>query len=342
MLEQHVLDRADPVQREGARPGDRPARLDRYPGHLHAQGPALPADDLGQRVGQRRGRQRVVLAGVGDAEAAAEVELGQHHAVLADHLRVQAEQPARGDLEAAGVEDLRADVRVQAAQLKLGPGQRAPHRLGRRARGQRDAELLVLVRGRDVLVGVRLDPDRHPEQHRRPDAQPPGGLGDPVDLGQRVDDDPADPGAAAPGRSRRPTCCCRAGRSARAERRRAARPRARRPSRCPGAGRRPRSSGRPRCTGTPCPRSTRRRRRPGRRTPSRTRRGRRPPGPGSRPRPARTPACRTARPGRARPPRRPRARRPRCAAPCRAHSCGSSSLTSAGGRSHAGTMATPP
>ncbi len=38
-------------------------------------------------------------------------------------------------------------------------------RLGRRPAGQREAELLVLVRGGDVLVGVRLDADGDPDHH---------------------------------------------------------------------------------------------------------------------------------------------------------------------------------
>ena len=102
---------------------------------------------------------RVVGTGVGDAEAAAEVELGQLDPVLVAHRDEQPDHPVRRDLEAAGVEDLRADVGVQADQLEPRRGEHPAYRLEGVAAGQREAELLVLVRGRDELVGVRLDAD---------------------------------------------------------------------------------------------------------------------------------------------------------------------------------------
>ena len=101
-----------------------------------------------------------MLARVGDAEAAAEVELGQLDPVLVADLGEQAEHAPGRDLEARRVEDLRADVAVQPAQLEAGPREHPADRLGARRRRQREAELLVLVRGRDELVGVRLDARR--------------------------------------------------------------------------------------------------------------------------------------------------------------------------------------
>ena len=73
----------------------------------------------------------------------------------------------RGDLEAGGVEDLRADVRVQPDQLAA-PGAASTRRTASCgvAAGQREAELLVLVRGRDELVGVRLDADGDADEDR--------------------------------------------------------------------------------------------------------------------------------------------------------------------------------
>ncbi len=59
----------------------------------------------------------VVLGRVGDAEAPAEVHLGHRHAELVGHPGVQREHPPGRDLEAGGVEDLAADVGVQAEQL---------------------------------------------------------------------------------------------------------------------------------------------------------------------------------------------------------------------------------
>ncbi len=65
--------------------------------------------------------------------------------------------------------------------------------------GEREAELLVLVRGGDELVGVRLHADGDPDQHLRAYPALAGQLGEPVDLGERVDDDPAHPGVDRPG-----------------------------------------------------------------------------------------------------------------------------------------------
>ena len=131
-------------------------------------------------------------------------------------LRVQAEQPAGRDLEAAHVEDLRADVGVQPAQLELGAGQdRRDRRRGLPA-GQRQAELLVLVRRRDVLVGVRLDADGDPHHD---------GRATPCSRGERRRRGRSRRGSRRRCGRRRPraravdlgvaTCCCRAGRSAR-------------------------------------------------------------------------------------------------------------------------------
>ena len=71
------LDRADLVDRAHRRSDDRPAGLDRQPRNRHVERTALVLDDLGQLGGELCRVGRVVLGGVGDAEAAAEVELGQ-------------------------------------------------------------------------------------------------------------------------------------------------------------------------------------------------------------------------------------------------------------------------
>ena len=140
----------------------------------------------------RRGRR--VDAGVGDAEAAAEVELGQRGAGPIGELGVQAQRPSGRDLEALGVEDLRADVGVDPGQVQRRLLEAGLQRLGRRAAGDGEAELLVLVGGGDVLVGVRLDARGDPHHHPRPYAQLGGQLTQPGDLGERVDNDPPDTG----------------------------------------------------------------------------------------------------------------------------------------------------
>ncbi len=60
------------------------------------------------------------------------------------------------------------------------------------AASQAEAELLILVRGRDVFVGVRLDPDRYAHEHA---LRPSGGAGQcrqPVYFGERIHDDASD------------------------------------------------------------------------------------------------------------------------------------------------------
>ena len=102
--------------------------------------------------------------------------------------------PAGGDLEARGVEDLRADVRVQADQVQVLGGEDAADRLRGGAGAEREAELLVVVRGGDELVGVRLHSGGDADQDLGAGAE----LGchglQAVDLVQGVQDDPADPG----------------------------------------------------------------------------------------------------------------------------------------------------
>ena len=110
----------------------------------------------------------------------------------------------------AGVEDLRADVRVQPDQLEPRRGQHPADRLEGVAAGQREPELLVLVRGRDELVGVRLDADGRAHQHplasrrARRTARPAG-------RSRRTSRPrPGRPRRRGRRPARRPTCCCRA------------------------------------------------------------------------------------------------------------------------------------
>lgn len=67
-----------------------------------------------------------------------------------------------GDLEARDVEDLRADVAVQAHQAQVVGLEDPTHAGHRGATGERQTELLILVRRGDELVGVRLDADGDP------------------------------------------------------------------------------------------------------------------------------------------------------------------------------------
>ena len=192
------LDRADLVEGDGAGARDRPAGLHGQPGHGQVQLGALRGDDLLQPGRDVGGADRVVLGQVGDAEPAAEVQLGEHLAGGLPELAEQPDHPVRGGLEAGGVEDLRADVAVQTGELEVRFADDADRRGQGVARGQREAELLVLVGGGDELVGVRLDPDGRTDEHRHRGAagRHPGlrQRHQPVDLVERVDDDVPDPG----------------------------------------------------------------------------------------------------------------------------------------------------
>src|SRR5699024_9003556 len=82
---------------------------------------------LGGRLGHRGEQvvgylvdvERLLVLGVGDAVAAAEVELRQDHAELVVDARVQLQDAVGGGGEALRVEDLRADVAVQANELEV-------------------------------------------------------------------------------------------------------------------------------------------------------------------------------------------------------------------------------
>ena len=115
-----------------------------------------------------------------------------------DQFRDQPGHAMSCDLEAGGVEDLRPDVAVQPDELEMrvlsdqpcGPGSHSP------CQGQ--PELLVLMGRGDELVRVRLDADRDSDQRLGGDAQFDGQGSQPLDLGERVDDDAPDPDLQCP------------------------------------------------------------------------------------------------------------------------------------------------
>ena len=107
---------------------------------------------------------------------------------------MQCQHPSRGHLEPGGVEDLAADVGVQAEQLQSLGRADLLDRLERITAGDREPELLVLVSRGDVLVGVRLHAGGDPHHHLGGALEVLGDLGEPLDLGEAVDDDPADAG----------------------------------------------------------------------------------------------------------------------------------------------------
>src|SRR5690606_28166384 len=118
-----VLDGADLVERDGARSGDRTPRFHHQFGCGQADGRRLAAHDGQQLVGQLFHRRRIVLWQIGNAQSPTEVDDlhlgGLVDAELGDHVAQQPDHPVGGQLEAGHVEDLRADVAVQADQPQV-------------------------------------------------------------------------------------------------------------------------------------------------------------------------------------------------------------------------------
>ena len=80
------------------------------------------------------------------------------------------------------VEDLRADMGVNTDQIEPRMLVAGEQRGGSDATGDREAELLILVRGGDVFMGVRFDPGGCPDHDARPDLQLLGKRAEPGDL----------------------------------------------------------------------------------------------------------------------------------------------------------------
>ena len=83
---------------------------------------------------------------------------------------------------------------VQAHQPEVIGGEHPPNRGHRRAVGQRQAELLVFMGGRDVFVGVRFDADGDADQHVLHDTRFAGDGVESLDLDHRIHHDVRDPG----------------------------------------------------------------------------------------------------------------------------------------------------
>ena len=83
---------------------------------------------------------------------------------------------------------------VQAAEVQVGRVLDRGHGLVRLAGGQGQAELLVLVGGRDVLVASRVDAGLQAHHDGRDDAEISGDALDLADLVHRVDEDAVDAG----------------------------------------------------------------------------------------------------------------------------------------------------
>jgi len=181
-------------------------------GAVEPERAALVVDHLLERGGEVGGAQRRVGAGVRDAEAAAEVQLGELDAGGGAELRGELERAADGHLESERLEDLRADVAVDSAKVQVLRRVAAHQRRQRLSAHDAEPELLVLVGGGDVLVRVGLDARGDAHEDRRPVSARDAGRLDPVDLVEGVHDDPPDALLERERDLLLATCCCRAAR----------------------------------------------------------------------------------------------------------------------------------
>ena len=118
---------------------------------LAAERARMAGDDLGIGVGEGR---RIVVDPVGDAEAAAEIDMVDRMAVGAQGLHEVGEQ-REGVVERLEVGDLRTDMHVDAPDREAGEGARpGEHLAGAR---DRHAELVLRLAGRDLGVGAGVD-----------------------------------------------------------------------------------------------------------------------------------------------------------------------------------------
>ena len=111
---------------------------------------AALVDALEQARDQRAGIGRRLVA-IGDAQAAADVDVRERHAVGLDALDQVEEAIDRVDVR-PGIDDLRADVAIDAGHFDSRQAR------GARERGRRvlvgDAELVGAQAGRDVGMGL--------------------------------------------------------------------------------------------------------------------------------------------------------------------------------------------
>ncbi len=96
------------------------------------------------------------------------------------------------EFESVDVEDLRTDVAVQPDQAEVVGREHSAHRVHRVAAGQRETELLILVRGGDELVGVCFDTDGDADEHVLDGVQLTGDGVEAIDFGERVQHDVPD------------------------------------------------------------------------------------------------------------------------------------------------------
>ena len=147
--------------------GDQDAGIaDDHPPRLEHQRAAEvmrhPLDHRGIGVGHRR---RFAIHVIGNAEAAAEIDMRNGVAVGAQRLHEFRQHAERG-FHPAQIGDLAADMHVDAGHLD--PGQLCRAGIDRARAGERNAELVLGFAGGDLGMGagidVGIDPNRDPRR----------------------------------------------------------------------------------------------------------------------------------------------------------------------------------
>ncbi len=184
-----VLDGQHPVQGDPGRPDHGPAGLDGEPGDGQPGG-GTAVDELRAQPPGEGGEVEGGLAGpVGDAVAAAHVQLGQGDTVRVTDAGHQADHAAQGHQVGLRLGDLGAYVAVQAGQFEPGLVQDPRHGVLRRTICEGQAELLAVRTGADLVVTAGRDARHHAHHDLLPLARGDRGR-DPGDLRRTVDDDP--------------------------------------------------------------------------------------------------------------------------------------------------------
>ena len=141
-----------------------------------------------------RGSRDRIVPGVGDADAAAQVDGGNVQAQLSLQERRKVDDDARGLGKGLGPKNLGTDVAVQSPEIQVRRILDHGHGLVRLTGGQGQAELLILVGGRNVLVAARVDAGLQAHHDGRDDTEVSSDALDLVDLVHRVDEDAVDAG----------------------------------------------------------------------------------------------------------------------------------------------------
>ena len=135
--------------------------------------------DAGQQLAHQHVGGRRLLVGVGDAQAAAQVDVVDRDAVGLDLLD-QVEQAVQRVEVGRDLGDLRADVAVDADHPDA--GQCGGAAVEGQGSAVRNAELVALQAGGDVGVGLGVDVGVHAQADRGGQAQADGHLGQPIQL----------------------------------------------------------------------------------------------------------------------------------------------------------------